>query len=106
MDEKYKRDRIFLICQIAAAVLGAAVIIVKGNYFMLGLYVPFMVISVPMIYFCYSLCKWQNQWHADLNEKNPCDGEPSDFLIRRSKIGAWALYIIALLLPLLPAGLL
>ena len=36
MDEKYKRDRIFLICQIAVAVLGAAVIIVKGNYFMLG----------------------------------------------------------------------
>lgn len=31
MDEKYKRDRIFLICQIAVAVLGAAVIIVKGN---------------------------------------------------------------------------
>ena len=105
MDEKYKRDRIFLICQIAAAVLGAAVIIVKDNYFMLGLYVPFMVISVPMIYFCYSLCKWQNRWHADLNEKNPCDGEPSQFRLVTGKIGEWALFIIALVLAVLPAGI-
>ena len=106
MDEKKKKDRIFVVCQIAVAVLGAAAIILKGNFILLAAYIPLMLISIPWIYFNYSLCKWENKWHAAWNEKNPCDGEPSDFLIRRSKIGAWALYIIALVLPLLPAGLL
>ena len=105
MDEKNKKDRIFVICQLAVAVLGALVILVKGNAVLLAAYIPLMLISIPTLYFNYSLCKWENKWHAAWHEKNPCDGEPSDFRLITGKIGEWALFIIALVLAVLPAGL-
>lgn len=105
MDEKRKKDRIFVVCQIAVAVLGAAAIIIKGNAILLAAYIPLMLISIPWIYFNYSLCKWENKWHAAWNEKNPCDGEPSQFRLITGKIGEWALFIIALVLAVLPAGI-
>lgn len=47
MDEKKKKDRIFVVCQIAVAVLGAAAIIIKGNAILLAAYIPLMLISIP-----------------------------------------------------------
>lgn len=105
MNEKRKKDRIFVICQIAVAVFGAVAIIVKGNAVLLAAYIPLMLISLPTMYFNYSLCKWENKWHAAWNERNPCDGEPSDFRLAMGKIGEWALFLIALVLAVLPAGL-
>lgn len=105
MDEKRKKDRIFVVCQIAVAVLGAVAIIVKGNAILLAGYIPLTAISILTMYFNYSLCKWKNKWHAAWNEKNPCDGEPSDHRLLMGKIGGWLLFIIALILAVLPAGL-
>ena len=105
MDKERKKDRFFVICQIAVAVLGAAAIIVKGNAILLAGYMPLMLISIPMLYYNYSLCKWENKWHAAWNEKNPCDGEPSNYRLIMGKIGEWVLFIMALVLAVLPAGL-
>ena len=106
MMRERKKDIIFLIVLIVTAAFGFVAVIIAGSIKFVLACLLFSVVSILSLYFNYSFCKFGNRRHGFWNEQNPCDGEPSDFLIRRSKIGAWALYIIALVLPLLPAGLL
>lgn len=103
--DKKSKDRNFVVCLVVTALIGMIAIVAKENYLLLLYYIPFMAIAIPCLYFNYSLCKWENRWHARWNEKNPCDGEPSDFRLTMGKIAEWFLFVLALgsaLLPSLP----
>ena len=97
-----RQDRNFMICQIITAGLGAVWILVKRNFVLLAGYIPLMALAIPMIYFNYRLCKWQNKWHGVRNERYPCDGEPSDRRLIIGKVSSWVVYIVALILAILP----
>ena len=105
MDEKKRKDLIFLICQCIVAVIGAAIIIVKDNTILLSAYIPLMALIIPAIYFNYSLSKLGNKWYSLWHERYPSDGEPSDFRLLMGKICGWGAFILALVLALLPGGL-
>ena len=100
-----KKDRIFVLCQILAAVFGGIMLALKQNDVFLGLYIVCMAASIPTMYFNYSLCKWGNRMHSAWNEKNPCDGEHSDYRIVLGKIGEWLVFLLGLALVLLPSQL-
>lgn len=100
-----KKDRIFVLCQILAAIFGGIMLALKQNDVFLGLYIVCMAASIPTMYFNYSLCKWGNRMHSAWNEKNPCDGEPSNYRIVLGKIGEWLVFILGLALVLLPSQL-
>lgn len=89
MDEKKRKDLIFLICQCIVAVIGAAIIIVKDNTILLSAYIPLMALIIPAIYFNYSLSKLGNKWYSLWHERYPSDGEPSDFRLLMGKICGW-----------------
>ena len=93
---KQKYDMRFLICQIAVAVLGAIGFFAGGRPEGLVVYLPDMVLSIAMIYFNYSLCKWANRWHGFWNERNPGSGEPSRYFQLSGKVGGWFLYLLGL----------
>ena len=98
-----KKDKRFLLCQIVVATIGLIWIVIKGNYMFLLPYILFMVIAIPTMYFNYILCKWENKWHSRWSERNPCDGEPSNFRLIMGKMSEWALFIVALIIAALPA---
>ena len=95
-----------LIVLIITAVIGGVNLLlcgVKGSLALFGTYVLAMVVSIPMIWFSYSMAKWHNKRHAYLHERDGAgDGEPSDWGIIRIKIEGWSLYIVGLILSALP----
>lgn len=97
-----KKNKRFLLCQIIVALIGLIWMVVNGHFTLLVPYIISMVIAIPTMYFNYSLCKWENRWHSALRERNPCDGEPSDFRMVMGKIGEWTLFILALIVAFLP----
>lgn len=99
---KNKKDRTFLICQIIVAIVGLVVMIINSRFTFMWAYIVCMLCSIPAIYFNYTLCKFENRWHARWNERNPCGGEPSLFLMYSNKIAEWMIFILALILALLP----
>lgn len=101
MNETKKNVR-FLICQIAVALLGLLFMIVKERYTMLWLYFLAMAISVSSIYFNYSLCKFEMNWHYRHNEKKGKDIEPSILKLRLGKASEWTVFVIALVIVFLP----
>lgn len=105
MDDKKKKDVRLLICLIVVSLFGAVAIIVKQNYFLFAMYIPLSSLGILTLYFNYSLCKLENKWRAMWYERNPSDGEPSDFHLIMGKIGGWLIVIIAFVLALLPAGI-
>ena len=98
---KQKKDRNMVVLLCFTALVGLANILLNGNFELIFLYLLFMVVSVPTIYFNYSLCKLENKWHSMWHERTPCDGEPSDFRLLMGKISEWILFILALVLALL-----
>lgn len=96
------KNTIFLLCQIVVAVIGLAFMFFNGRTSMMLMYCVIMAVDIPTMYFNYSLCKWENKWHSRWSERNPCDGEPSEFRLRVAKIGEWVLFIAALIIALLP----
>lgn len=101
-ENKKKKDRALLLCLVVTALIGVAAIVAKRNFVFLAAYIPLQCVSIPTLYFNYSLCKWEVTWHAAWNEKNPSDGEPSSFRLMMGKIGEWALFVFALSLALVP----
>lgn len=97
-----KKNKRFLLCQIIVALIGLIWMVVNGHFTLLVPYIISMVIAIPTMYFNYSLCKWENRWHSALSERNPCDGEPSDFRMVMGKIGEWTLFMLALIGAFLP----
>lgn len=100
---KQKKDRNMVVLLCFTALVGLANILLNGNFELIFLYLLFMVVSVPTIYFNYSLCKLENKWHSLWRERTPCDGEPSTFRLGIAKIGAWGLFIFGLILALIPS---
>ena len=101
--KKGRKDRNMMIMLCITAVVGATNILINGNFVFLFPYLLLMAISVPTLYFNYSLCKWENKWHSCWNERTPCDGEPSSYRLTMGKVGEWAVFIIGLILALIPA---
>lgn len=97
-----KKDIRFLICQIAVAVIGLVVMLINERTRLLPMYLIIMAIDIPVMYFNYSLCKWENKWHSRWNERTPCGGEPSSFRLTTGKASEWALYILALVIVFFP----
>ena len=96
-----RKDKNFIRFLCVTALVGAVNILLNGVYTMLLVYVPCMAISIPTLYFNYSLCKWENKWHGLVNEKNPCDGEPSKYRLVTGKVGEWFLFGLGLVLSLI-----
>ena len=99
---KSQKDGRLVKLQCITALIGAVNMLINGNRLLLY-YLLFMAVSVPLIYFNYSLCKWENKMHSRRNERTPCDGEPSTFRLGIAKIGAWGLFIFGLILALIPS---
>ncbi len=103
MNDQDKKKNIRLVLFMCLTTLVGAVNILLNRNFILLLPCLFLpAISIPCLYFNYSLCKWENRWHSLWNERNACDGEPSDWRLTMGKFGGWALFIIALVLALIP----
>ena len=68
---KGRKDRNMMIMLCITAVVGATNILINGNFVFLLPYLLLMAISVPTLYFNYSLCKWENKWHSCWNERTP-----------------------------------
>ncbi len=100
MDKK-KKDIKLLIFLCITAVVGLINLILNGNRVLIFAYVVAMSI-IPVIYFNYSLCKWENRWENRWKEKNPGTGEPSELRLSVAKIGEWIIFVIGLILALIP----
>lgn len=100
---KKKRDINMVILLCVTALVGAVNMVLNGNFVFLFPYILFMGISVPVLYFNYSLCKLENKWHSHWNERSPCDSEPSSYRLTKGKIGEWGLFILGLVLALIPS---
>ena len=100
---KQKKDRNMVVLLCFTALVGLANILLNGNFELIFLYLLFMVVSVPTIYFNYSLCKSENKWHSLWRERTPCDGEPSVVRLKTGKIGEWGAFILGLILALIPS---
>ena len=100
---KSQKDGRLVKLQCITALIGAVNMLINENSRFLLYYLLFMAVSVPLIYFNYSLCKWENKMHSRRNERTPCDGEPSTFRLGIAKIGAWGLFIFGLILALIPS---
>ena len=99
MDKK-KKDLQLVIVLCVTAVVGLVNILLSGNTENVFVYCFLMVVSIPCLYFNYSLCKSGNRWKNFWEEKNPGSGEPSDWLLGKTKICLWALYAVACLMAL------
>lgn len=99
-----KKDIKFLVCQIAVAVIGLLFMVFNGSTKLVWWYILMMAMVIPMTYFNYSLCKFENRMHSRWNERYPCNSEPSELRLRISKIGEWILFIFALSLTFLPSA--
>ena len=100
---KQKKDRNMVVLLCFTALVGLANILLNGNFELIFLYLLFMVVSVPTIYFNYSLCKLENKWHSLWRERTPCDGEASVVRLKTGKIGEWGAFILGLILALIPS---
>ena len=100
---KQKKDRNMVVLLCFTALVGLANILLNGNFELIFLYLLFMVVSVPTIYFNYSLCKLENKWHSLWRERTPCDGEPRVVRLKTGKIGEWGAFILGLILALIPS---
>lgn len=96
-----KKDIRFLICQIVVVVVGLVYMLIGGRFRLILMYLALTALTVPCMFFNYSLCKWGNKWHSIWHERTPCDGEPSSFMLTMNKISLWTLFIIALIIPFL-----
>ena len=101
-DERKKSLRL-MVCLSVTAIAGAVSICIDGAFGLLILYVICMGVSSPALYFNYSLCKWENRWHSVWNERNACDGEPSEFRLNMGKFGEWTAFIIGLIVAIIAA---
>ena len=96
-DQKKDRKFVGLLC--ITALVGFVPVLLNGGSLVLY-YLLCMVVSIPTLYFNYSLCKSGNRWHARKYEQNPGDGEPSKYNLVVSKIAKWALFGIGLVISL------
>ena len=85
-DERKKSLRL-MVCLCITAIAGAVSICIDGAFELLILYVICMGISIPTLYFNYSLCKSENRWHSIKYERYACDGEPSEFRLNMESLG-------------------
>ncbi len=98
-----KKNIKFLVCQIVVALIGLVFMYFNGMRSILWMYALSMTLIIPVTYFNYSLCKWENKWHSRWNERYPCNSEPSEFRLRMGKISEWALYILCLFIAIFPS---
>lgn len=76
-----KRDRKFLAFLCVTALVGLANILLNGVY---GAFLPYLLctgISVPALFFNYTICRWGNR-----------NREPSEDQLRISKIVLWTVF--------------
>lgn len=97
---KKKKDLRLLAALSVTAVFGAVNILLHRQFVVFIPYFLLIVISVPTLYFNYSLCKSELKWRSVWYERDSHEGEPSDFRLILGKIGEWSCYILALLLSL------
>ena len=101
-DERKKSLRL-MACLCITAIAGAVSICIDGAFELLILYVICMGISIPTLYFNYSLCKSENRWHSIKYERYACDGEPSEFRLNMGKFGEWTVFIVGLIVAIIAA---
>ena len=101
MDKK-KKDLKLVLLLIVTAVVGLIHLIFNGNKELIPAYLLLVVVAIPVSYFSYSLGKWRNRWENIWTEKNPSDGEPSEWLVIVGKIGGWFMFICAMIIALIP----
>ena len=99
--EKKKKDLSLLAVLCITAVVGLINIIFNGNKELIVPYVICMSI-IPVMYFNYSLCKWENRWENYWKEKNPGTGEPTELRLMLAKIGEWMVFVLGLIIALIP----
>lgn len=100
MDKK-KKDLELLGLLCLTAVAGLINILLNGNMEVIPTYLICMCV-IPILYFNYSLCKWENQWSNRWREKNPGTGEPTVWLLKTTKIGEWIIFIVGMAFALIP----
>lgn len=100
--DKKKKDIRLVLALCVTAVLGALNMVIHRHFALLACYIPIMLLSIPLLYFNYSVAKIANRKYSFFNERNRGDGEPSDFRLAVNKTVFWGLYIVALILALLP----
>ena len=98
---KKKKDIKLLIVLCLTAVFGLIHLLLNGNKVLVFAYLACMCV-IPILYFNYSLCKWGIRWENMWKEKNPGSGEPSEYWLARTKIGAWVIFILGMILALIP----
>ena len=59
-----KKDIRFLICQIVVVVVGLVYMLIGGRFRLILMYLALTALTVPCMYFNYSLCKGGNKWHS------------------------------------------
>lgn len=91
-----KKDRKFLAFLCVTALVGLANILLNGVY---GALLPYLLctgLSVPALFFNYTLCRWGNRLQLWINgvhfEKDYTDREPSEDQLRISKIVLWTVF--------------
>ena len=100
MDKK-KKDLKLLVVLCVTAVVGLINILLNGNKELIFSYVACMCM-ISVLYFNYSLCKWENRWRNYWREKTPGTGEPTEWWLTISKIGEWCTFVLGLILALIP----
>ena len=98
---KKKKDLSLLILLCVTAVIGLINMIFNGNKELIVSYLICMSV-IPVMYFNYSLCKFENRWENYWKEKNPGSGEPTELRLMIAKIGEWIIIILGFAVALIP----
>ena len=98
---KKKKDLSLLVLLCITAVIGLINMIFNGNKELIAPYLICMSV-IPVMYFNYSLCKFENRWENYWKEKNPGSGEPTELLLKSTKIVGWITLILGFAVALIP----
>lgn len=101
MDKKQKKDLKLVILLVVTLFIGLIYMIFGGVVELIPAYLILSCFSIPAIYFAYSLARWGNRWENHWNEKNPGDGEPTEWKIWVMKGSGWVFFILAMIMALI-----
>ena len=97
-----RKDFITILAMILATALGTINLIIEELFELILPLWGCTLLSIPLIYFAYSLAKRHNKMHAFWHERDQSGGEPTEWSIIRNKISGWFLFGVGMFLAVIP----